>query len=153
MSKIIYEIATSVKYGNYKNYKPQAVLGKDFIERNIKTLTKCFKLPPKVHIVCRPIRGDIGGLAYKKNKEKKYFIEIDPRLSNYMFVSVLLHELTHIEQFFKGKLDISGEFFIWKKKTLFKPLSPDHINYEMQPWEREADLRAAKLCKKILNEL
>lgn len=153
MPKIIYEIATSVKYGNYKQYKPRADFGKEFIERNFSTLAKCFKLPPKIHILCRPIRGDAGGLAYKSNKGKKYLIEIDPRLEQHIFIGVLLHELTHIEQYFKGKLDIVGEFFLWKGKDIFKPLEIYHPNYDNQPWEREANLRAAKTIQKFVNEL
>jgi len=150
MTQFRYDIATSVKYGNYKQYKPIAVYGEKFAADNAKIICRSLKLPSEVFIKCRPIRGDAAGLAWKAGNI--YFIEIDPRTDHKNMCSVLLHELVHIEQFFCNKLESLPGMFAWKGKT--KPALPiDDTNYSMQPWEREADLKAAKIMERVKKEL
>ena len=53
-------------------------------------------------------------------------------------MQTLAHEMVHAKQFLRGELDGN----LWKKRNY------DHIKYEDQPWEKEANKLEKKLYKR-----
>ena len=65
-------------------------------------------------------------------RPREFDIEIDNQLPMYMYIETLLHELWHVYQHVKGDLkDRYG-------KRLWKGVDHSKIDYERQPWEKEA---------------
>ena len=65
-------------------------------------------------------------------RPREFDIEIDNQLPMYMYIETLLHELWHVYQHVKGDLkDRYG-------KRCWKGVDHSKIDYENQPWEKEA---------------
>jgi len=65
-------------------------------------------------------------------RPREFDIEIDNQLPMHMYVETLLHELWHVYQHVKGDLkDRYG-------KRRWKGVDHSKIDYENQPWEKEA---------------
>ena len=65
-------------------------------------------------------------------RPREFDIEIDNQLPMHMYIETLLHELWHVYQHVKGDLkDRYG-------KRCWKGVDHSQIDYEKQPWEKEA---------------
>ena len=65
-------------------------------------------------------------------RPREFDIEIDNQLPMHMYIETLLHELWHVYQHVKGDLkDRYG-------KRWWKGVDHSKIDYENQPWEKEA---------------
>ena len=65
-------------------------------------------------------------------RPREFDIEIDNQLPMHMYIETLLHELWHVYQHVKGDLkDRYG-------KRCWKGVDHSKIDYENQPWEKEA---------------
>jgi hypothetical protein len=75
-----------------------------------------------------------------------YDIEIDANLSARNVLTVLAHELTHVQQYFTGRLrDAQGNERAsrWYGK-------PCGLDYDLQPWEIEARMMEAILYRAFI---
>lgn len=131
--KIMTCIATSIKYGNYKQYKKRAMLIKEFIEYAEEFIRDEFDLKDVFEIRIRPIKGRVVGWCNKFGH-----IDIDVRRKTFGDCLVTLsHELIHGEQYKTGRLVMDKGVSYWKgnavdnKGTTYKA-------YRNQPWEKEA---------------
>ena len=138
-------IATSVKYGNYKQFYSKALSFDELIAEYGEKIRKVINLPEKIDILLRPIQKLHGQAYYIKNE---YGIEVNVRQTIAEFKDTLLHELIHIEQFFEGRLaneEKSGKL-IWRGKSYHIDISNLEA-YNNLPWEQEAIRRAYNLGK------
>ena len=62
-------------------------------------------------------------------------VAINPTVSktDFMKLRTLFHELTHVEQFARGRLASTEKGWFWNGDNM------DHVAYEEQPWEIEAN--------------
>ena len=65
-------------------------------------------------------------------RPREFDIEIHNQLPMYMYIETLLHELWHVYQHVKG--DLKDKY----GKRLWKGVDHSKIDYENQPWEKEA---------------
>ena len=65
-------------------------------------------------------------------RPREFDIEIDNQLPMHMYIETLLHELWHVYQHVKG--DLKDKY----GKRLWKGVDHSKIDYEKQPWEKEA---------------
>jgi hypothetical protein len=146
-------IATSVRYGNYKQHYQNALSFVETISKKFDEICNYINLPRKLFINIRPIRGAYGRAFYLTEPctiaGRDYMVEIDARQSRDLFEDSLLHELVHIEQFYEGRLD-GGKpgHFKWNKKDI-SFITASFEEYNNLPWEREANERA-KILKKVI---
>lgn len=149
-------IATSVRYGNYKQHLNNALSFVDIIADTFSNICNYINLPRKLSIIIRPAREAYGRAYYLKDPNTKtgreYVVEIDTRQDRDQFEDTLLHELVHIEQFYEGRLDGSkpGHFKWCKRDISFITASIEE--YNDLPWEREANERARILKKAIFSK-
>jgi hypothetical protein len=144
-------IATSVRYGKYKEYFDDALFMTESIINNYNAITDFINLPRDLSIHLRPIRNGLGKAFYyfnteKKVKEKVFCVELDIRQGDEDFYDTLLHELVHVEQFYEGRLQdpYVKDHFKWNDDMYcFRGL--DINEYMSLPWETEAVLRAINL--------
>lgn len=144
-------IATSVRYGKYKEYFDDALFMTETIINNYNAITDFINLPGDLFIHLRPIRNGLGKAFYhlsteQKIKKKVFCVELDIRQGDEDFYDTLLHELVHVEQFYEGRLqdpDVRDHFKWNNNMYCFSGLSIDE--YLSLPWETEAVLRANKL--------
>ena len=146
-------IATSVRYGYYKEHYQNALFFVDTITKKFDEIRNYITLPKKLLINIRPVRDAYGRAFYLKPKPystaKEYIVEIDARQSRDIFEDTLLHELVHIEQFYEGRLIDAGPMhFKWRGKSVLIDTSSLDI-YNNLPWEREAIERASMLKQVI----
>ena len=70
------------------------------------------------------------------NKPREFMVELDASMKN-SFKQILIwlaHEMVHVKQFVRGELcDYENKRVKWKSKQY-----PETINYNNQPWEKEA---------------
>jgi hypothetical protein len=148
-------IATSVRYGNYKEHLNNALLLSDVLTKSYKTIKQFIKLPQNLFINFRPIRCAYGRAFYVKSETKKYsknyVVELDIRQDIDTFKNTLIHELVHIEQFYEGRLKDAGPtHFKWNGKKTFIDTSSLDI-YNNLPWEVEANVRAELLSRVVFH--
>lgn len=142
-------IASSVRYGNYKEHYLNALFLSDVLKEKYETIKEYIELPRFISVVFRPVRAAFGRAFYIKSDaarcNREYVVELDVRQDVSTFQNTLLHELIHIEQFYQGRLlDAGSMHFKWNgKKTLIDTSCLDI--YNNLPWEREAIERAAML--------
>ena len=146
-------IATSVRYGNYKQHLNNALSFVDIITDTFSSICNYINLPRRLSIIIRPARGAYGRAYYLTDPNAKtgreYIVEIDARQDRNQFEDTLLHELVHIEQFYEGRLDGgSPKHFKWNKRDISFVTSSIE-EYNNLPWEREANERA-KILKKAI---
>jgi hypothetical protein len=100
------------------------------------------------------------GTMYKtcigSEKQKDFFISIDPTLPNEMLFEVLAHEMVHVKQSAKGEYQLR----LWKsdKKVHARWRGTElgvfeQIPYNQRPWEVEAYAMEAELFKKAKKKL
>ena len=93
--------------------------------------------------------GDYGVEAYIVGNSKQYIIFIKP-MSRDKSIEVLSHELIHLFQSERGKLQKRSNYLIWEGDTI---LNPNEIEYGDRPWEKEAFLFGRHLEKEIRRDL
>ena len=148
-------IATSVRYGNYKEHHQNALSFAKVAAAYYEDIKQFIKLPKNVFLHLRPMRDAYGRAFYAKSENtthgKIYVIELDVRQSFDLFKNTLIHELVHIEQFYQGRLKDAGPMhFKWNgKKTLIDTSTLDV--YNNLPWEVEANIRAELLSCVVFN--
>ena len=132
-------IATSIKYGNYKQYLNKARRYAAAVERNWALVCEAIGLDKDIDVEVhfRPIKGYARGQYYSEKKR----ITIDPRefsFTDCMF-ETLAHEAEHCKQFTTGqmsmKLNKTGRSWltVWEGKEYKQPSS--HNAYLKRPWE------------------
>lgn len=152
MSEITFKIATSIKYGTYKNLRDIAEYRRDLLFGNLDMLLKEFTLPEYLVINYRPIpaRRKMLGAAWKNGEIG--IIDIEARQDRDDFFATLFHEMTHIEQFESERLcTLDGELdrgYLWEGVE-YARLDTANDDYDEQPWEAEANARAEKVLRKF----
>ena len=140
-------IASSVRYGRYRNFLQAASEFVDVLSVKEKTIRKYFNLPENIEIIMRPIRnlyGTASVLRYESGNE--YLVEIDVRQSIEDFKDTILHELVHIEQYFENRLFLRSEhLYSTFEGQEFRLISNKSDDYNNLPWEKEAIEKSAKL--------
>jgi hypothetical protein len=142
-------IASSVRYGNYKEHYNNALFLSDIVKEKYNAIKEYIELPQFINIAFRPVRSAFGRAFYIKSdaarRNREYIVELDVRQDMVTFRNTLLHELVHVEQFYQGRLlDAGTMHFKWNgKKTLIDTSNLDA--YNNLPWEREAIERSTKL--------
>ena len=138
-------IAHSIRYGNYKSLLKTSKQLQSYTESIIDRLTSPFSLPDDVSMIIRPIRQSADHETMAQCSLEDHIVEIDPRIctpeiSTLVVIKIMLHELTHIEQFHEGRLRSDFESFTWFGKK-YNANAP-HEEYLQWPWEIEANARA-----------
>lgn len=152
MSEITFNIATSIKYGTYKDLRDVAEYRRDLFFSNLDMLLKEFVIPEYLVINYRPIpaRHKMLGAAWKNGEIA--IIDIEARQERDDFFSTLFHEMTHVEQFESGRLcmleDEPKRGYIWEGVE-HKRLETNDDLYDELPWEAEANARAEKVLRKF----
>lgn len=140
-------IASSVRYGRYRNFLQAASEFVDVLSAKEKTIREYFNLPENIEIIMRPIRnlyGTASVLRYESGNE--YLVEIDVRQSLEDFKDTILHELVHIEQYFENRLFLRSEhLYSTFEGQEFRLISNKSDDYNNLPWEKEAIEKSDKL--------
>ena len=133
-------VATSIKYGNYKQLQPAVNNVTQAIHKYWNELRKSFDFPQSIEIHIRPVKGSTHGRAFQ-NKAK---IEIDPRYDLRRIVETIAHELTHCEQYKQERL-IGRKWngIVYQRATT-------HKQYLNLPWEIEARKRAKDFVDRVM---
>lgn len=133
-------IATSIKYGNYKQYQAATNQIIATLRSLWKEFNEAFDYRADVTVHIRPIRGGTHGRAF----DHKNMIEIDPRYPIKRVVETIAHELTHSEQYKQNRLsyDAVSQCRVFDGTRFRKPTT--HQQYLNLPWEVEARKRAAE---------
>ena len=148
-------LASSVRYGSYKEHYYNALFLSDILKETYGIIKEHIELPQYIKVVFRPIRSAFGRAFYIKSdaarRNREYVVELDVRQDADTFKNTLLHELIHIEQFYQGRLlDAGSMHFKWNgKKTLIDTSNLDA--YNNLPWEREAIERASTLERVVFD--
>ena len=136
-------LATSIKYGNYKDLQDDAKQVFKWIKFYWDDFKEYFEFDDDVEFHVRPVRGNTHG--WYRNKKKK--VEIDPRYGPNKTLDTIAHELVHAEQYKQGRLswDQDARQSVWngevhKRGTTYKL-------YRNRPWEIEARERAAQFTE------
>ena len=128
------EIATSVRYGNYKEHLKYATSLVQIVKIVQKEIRRYINLPDDIQIIMRPMRGLLGcAFHYKEETGSRFVVELDVRQSISSFCDTLLHEMVHIEQFFEGRLGktpTESTYYQWEGKNI---LNDTKNNYENLP--------------------
>lgn len=153
MSQPNITIATSVRYGNYKQHLNNVLYFIDILTDSFNDIKQFIKLPKNLVFNFRPVRSAFGRAFYVKedafSNKKQYIVELDARQDPVTFKDTLLHELVHIEQFYQGRLKDAGPMhFKWNGRKMFIDASSLDA-YNNLPWEVEASTRA-KLLSEII---
>ena len=93
--------------------------------------------------------GDYDVEAYIVGSDKQYIIFVNP-MSRDRALEVLSHELIHLFQSERRKLQKRSNYLIWEGDTI---LNPNEIEYGDRPWEKEAFLFGRHLEKEIREQL
>ena len=148
-------LATSVRYGNYKQHLDCALFFIDILKDSFNDIKQFIKLPKNLNINFRPVRCAFGRAYYvrpsQSSSAKEYIVEIDVRQDLATFKNTMIHELVHVEQFYQGRLKDAGSmYFKWNgKKMLIDTSSLDA--YNELPWEIEANVRAELLSHVVFS--
>jgi hypothetical protein len=148
-------LATSVRYGNYKQHLDSALFFIDVLKDSFNDIKQFIKLPRNLNIVFRPVRDAYGRAFYVKpnvfSESRQYVVEVDVRQDLATFKNTMIHELVHIEQFYQGRLKDAGSMhFKWNGKKMLIDTSSLDI-YNGLPWEVEANVRAELLSHVVFN--
>lgn len=95
----------------------------------------------QVKLLWRMQKNQLGVCAAVS--KHKYRITIDARLDAETFVTTLVHELVHVNQFAQGRLCGNSDTFFWYEDLAtapkkYKIKNHTHEQYLDWPWEREA---------------
>ena len=148
-------LATSVRYGNYKEHLTNALFFIDLLADKYNTLKQYIVLPRNLSINFRPVRDAYGRAFYitptLNSAAREYIVEIDIRQDLKTFKDTIIHELVHIEQFYEGRLKAAGNMhFKWNGKKMLIDTSSTAA-YSNLPWELEASNRARLLNRVVFN--
>lgn len=138
---MIIDLATSVRYGNYKQFKKYGNILADRVLTFEDKIRGILNLPDKIHIRLRPMRFVYGTARYIVSDIMKVCsIEIDIRQKIKTFDNTLIHELVHAEQYYEDRLAHTADlkWFKWKGEDV----SLKYQDYKELPWEAEAYARA-----------
>lgn len=93
--------------------------------------------------------GDYTVEAFIIGSNKQYIIFVNT-MSRDTALEVLSHELIHLFQIERNKLQKRSNYIIWDGDTI---LNPNELDYGDRPWEKEAFLFGRHLEKEIRKEL
>lgn len=140
------ELATSIKYGNYKYCRANAENITHMVHKYWHSLTSKIDCPVDLTVHIRPIKGGtIGRACYTKHR-----IEIDPRRAIMREIfETLAHEMCHFEQRKQGRLAWNKEHGqrVWNG-AMYRRTST-HRQYLNLPWEIEAREYGARFVREI----
>lgn len=154
MSLPTISIATSIRYGNYKEHYQLTLTHIESLITSFLKIQEYIALPKKLFVHFRPIRDAYGRAFVTRDPKtiygKNYIVEIDARQDYAGFTDTLLHELVHIEQFYQRRLSDGGRdgCFKWKGKHI-SFMTPVKEEYDKLPWEEEAIRRAKSLVNVV----
>ena len=138
-------IAQTAKYDSHYNKHTHIV---EHCAKNIKF--NDFDIPESTEIHIRPIKqsSSRGGTTFGRANYNKIRVEIECRTRNiWQIVDTIAHELTHIEQFYKGRLDWDFRDNVWLWKNASFRVSRSQEEYWNEPWEVEARERSKKFVQ------
>lgn len=138
-------VATSIKYGNYKRYRPAADRVVSALKALEPILKKVFDYRHDVLVRVRPIRGSVNGRANNSGN----WIEIDPRKTMDSIIETIAHEFTHSEQYKQGRLSWDRDVGEQVWAGVHYRRATTHKRYLNQPWEIEARERASEFMKRV----
>lgn len=112
-----------------------------------------YNLPARVLIKIRPLSSNYGTASMYEFKDTFYYkVELNVRQSEKEFKDTVLHELTHVEQYFEKRM-VPGKLFNkieWEGNLIdVKDSVKQFEEYKLLPWEAEANLKAEALKNKI----
>lgn len=116
--------------GNATEFYGEVLLGKRML-KNISveiTLTKDLKKKEEAYGYCHILDDNL-------NRPREFGVELDSSMIHPFdqILTWLAHEMVHLKQFVRGELfDYATGKVQWKSRTYGR------VNYNSQPWEREA---------------
>lgn len=89
--------------------------------------------------------GDLGTCLNVTGtvRSREFEIELDKSMTKYKFILTLAHEMIHVEQGYKNKLQEKHLKQFWEGKEV-------NASYYKQPWERDAFARQQPLAHKFI---
>jgi len=72
------------------------------------------------------------GYCMEGDTNREFEIEVDKTLNEFDMAATIIHEMIHVKQYARRELQYKGNKTRWKKKWYVD------IDYEDQPWEKEA---------------
>jgi hypothetical protein len=145
-------IATSIKYGNYKEELTRSNELSGRITKNWERLVDHVGLDDmmtdNLEILIRPIKGDINGRYFHEGihtgvEQGSSRIEVDPRYhSMRQLLGIIAHELQHCKQYYTGKLKHDWNDTKQKWESYWEGSKArqgtTYKLYRQRPWEIEA---------------
>ena len=110
---------------------------KDLAEKVVRWYLK--KVMPRIRTfditikLTNCLRDGAYGYCFS-HSNREFELEIDKNLRMFDFISTLCHELTHLKQYAKGEMKQIDCYKTQWKKVVYT----DRVDYENQPWEKEA---------------
>jgi hypothetical protein len=143
-------IATSIKYGNYKQYLRAAQNLQKFVNKAAPHLEKLLDVPAEMDVRIRPIYKSKYTTMYGRYVHTgDRHIELDPRYGIKSAIQTFMHEMVHVEQFHSGALEYNtwdGQYR-WKGvDTDNQSIAKNYQEYLELPWEKEAYSRQKELA-------
>ena len=101
-----------------------------------------------IEISLTKLEDGIYGYCMEGNSNREFSLEINKNLDLEDFVGTIIHEMIHVKQYARKELfqDVSGRTR-WKSRWY---ATYDTVDYEDQPWEKEAHRLDMKLAKEFL---
>ena len=87
---------------------------------------------------------ELLALLIKQPTSHRYTLLIRSNVSGSELLSIVCHEMWHLEQYYKGDLALNGKIFTWKGKKY-----DSSIPYFDRPWEKEAIKEQYAIEKKV----
>lgn len=128
----------------------------DFLTTIIHTGLHVLEIDSSYIIIAKMPESMRNGLGDEYNMKafiignnKQYMIYVSD-LNRYEAITVLSHELIHLQQYRSGRLKLLGN-----KKILWEGIEfiPSNLPYDQRPWEIEAHAMDDKIEKQIINIL
>ena len=85
---------------------------------------------------------DYTGESYRP---REFLIELDTNMNQELYITTLLHELVHLQQW------VTGTLCIKRGKRYYKSINVEDIEYWNQPHEVEARERQVSLYQEYMN--
>lgn len=76
---------------------------------------------------------------------KKYALILRSTIGASEILPIICHEMVHLEQYYRGDLELKGKTFKWKGKEY------PNLPYFERPWEIEATRRQREIEKQVKN--
>jgi hypothetical protein len=130
---------------NAQILKPSKDVEKYITSSTHQLNSKLFKGPafqqPIVYIDYSPLHSQVAGLT-REIGPGIFMIDLNPIYDFILLEKVLLHELAHVYQIYKGDLYRNEFGFVWKGEH-YRFGTP----YNLRPWELHAEAVVAEICK------